>query len=161
MFVRFGQILMIVAMLGTTGAHWLTLQTVAWTTMLANDLHNGSLQEAVTRTFDGKHLCCLCRQIASERKSEKETEFSVSLKKNEFVFECPLFIFSPPNQFELPPELDSRACRVISKPAFPRPDRSLVDSRFVSCLPSCDGGECLFPFNLRPADAVCSQPLEF
>jgi hypothetical protein len=36
-----------------------------------------------------------------------------------------------------------------------------VNMNCYSCLPSCDGGECLFPFNLRPADAVCSQPLEF
>ena len=55
---------MVAALVLTTGAHWAALQTVAWTTMLANNLCTQSVSEAVSHTFDGEHLCPLCRAIA-------------------------------------------------------------------------------------------------
>lgn len=70
-FREFGQVLMIVAALSATGTHWLALQSLAWTTMLAENLQVTSWDKAVARTFDGKHPCCLCKQIVSGKQSEK------------------------------------------------------------------------------------------
>ena len=75
MVARFSKFLLVVALVTTTGLHWAMLQSVAWTTMLADNLRTQSLAEAVTHTFDGRHPCCLCNAIAAGRKSEKKKEF--------------------------------------------------------------------------------------
>ena len=116
---------MIVAMLAITGGHWVALQTVAWTTMLADNLRTGSLKEAVAQTFDGEHPCALCKKIVAGKKAEKKTDFQLSVKKFEFVSERVVFIFSLPDHFELRPEFQSRLCGLISEPAIP-PPRSLL-----------------------------------
>ena len=71
---RIGKLVVIAALVATTGAHWTVLQTVAWTTMLADNLHSSSLPEALVKTFDGKHPCRLCKTIAAGKKSEKKSE---------------------------------------------------------------------------------------
>jgi hypothetical protein len=83
-FVRIGNIFLVLALVVTLGAHWALLQTVAWTTMLANNLQSGSLHDAVTKTFDGEHPCPLCRAIAAAKKSEKKSEAVSSTLKLEF-----------------------------------------------------------------------------
>jgi len=75
-FIRIGKIFLVLALVAMLGAHWALLQTVAWTTMLADNLRSGSLHDAVTRTFDGQHPCCLCKAIAAGKQSEKKAEFS-------------------------------------------------------------------------------------
>ena len=97
-FTRVGNVLLIVAMLAATGTHWAALQTVAWTGMIADNLRCGSLVGAVERTFDGKHPCCLCRQIEAGRKSEKKSEFPLALKRLEFMSSTPRFIFAAPTR---------------------------------------------------------------
>ncbi len=56
----------------TLGLHWALLQTVAWTGMLVSYSRDGSLTEAVSKTFDGKHPCCMCKAIESGRKAEQK-----------------------------------------------------------------------------------------
>ena len=99
MLQKFGQVLLIVAVLAATGSHWIVLQSVAWTTMLADNLQNQSFTEAVQRTFDGKHPCCLCKEIAKGKQSEKKSEFQVELKKLEFSYTPFVFVFAPPLHF--------------------------------------------------------------
>jgi hypothetical protein len=82
--VRLGKFLVVVALVVTVGAQWTVLQTVAWATMLANDLRTQSMIEAMTHTFDGKHPCCLCKAIAAGRKSEKKSEAVSPTFKLEF-----------------------------------------------------------------------------
>jgi len=73
-------------LLMATGGHWAVLQSIAWTTMLAQNLRADGFSEAVSRTFDGKHPCNLCRAIAAGKQSEKKADFT-----------------SPMNPFEFPP----------------------------------------------------------
>jgi hypothetical protein len=44
--------------------------------MLLNNSRSGSLKEAVSKTFDGEHPCCLCKAIkkgqAEERKQSRQ-----------------------------------------------------------------------------------------
>jgi hypothetical protein len=100
-FVRLGHILIILALLAATGGHWMVLQTVAWTNMLANNLRTESVATALTKTFDGKNPCTLCKRISAGKKTEKKTEFPTLLKKIEFYSERPLIVFSAPTDFRL------------------------------------------------------------
>jgi hypothetical protein len=90
---------MIVAMLAAIGSHWAILQSVAWTQMLADNLQAAPLCEALARTFDGKHPCCLCKQISTEKKSEKKSDFNLDLKKLDFSYTPVAFIFTAPEYF--------------------------------------------------------------
>lgn len=81
MFGRFGKFLVIAMLATTLGVHWALLQTVAWTTMLADNLRSQSFTEAVEHTFDGKYPCPLCKAIAAGKKSQQKTEFTLQLQK--------------------------------------------------------------------------------
>ena len=112
---------MMVAALAASGTHWVLLQSVAWTGMLASNLHTASLTEAVERTFDGKHPCCLCKQIDAGKKAERKTEYPGSSKRLEFVRETATFTFVAPEHFVLLPEPSFPACRLAQKPPHPPP----------------------------------------
>jgi hypothetical protein len=69
--VRFATVVVLVLSLGL---HWALLQTVAWTGMMVNYSRHASFTEAVSKTFDGKHPCCLCKAIQKGRAGEKNQE---------------------------------------------------------------------------------------
>jgi hypothetical protein len=121
MFVRLGKMLVVVALVATLGAHWALLQTVAWTTMLADNLHCGSFCDAVTKTFDGKHPCCLCRAIAAGKKSEKKDEFTPQNLKFEFLPAKENPVLVAPASFQLLPQLNSFAESLPQEPQTPPP----------------------------------------
>ena len=56
----------------SVGMHWGLLQSIAWTGMMMRYAHEGSVSEAVSRTFDGQHPCCLCKLIQKARAEEKK-----------------------------------------------------------------------------------------
>ena len=116
MFVRPGKILVVIALVAALGAHWALLQTVAWTTMLANNLQCGSFCDAVAKTFDGKHPCCLCRAIEAGEKSEKKNEFITQSLKFEFPLAEAIPIPIAPANFKLLPQLNSFAESFLLKP---------------------------------------------
>ncbi len=126
MLVRFSKFLVIVALVVTVGAQWTVLQTIAWTTMLADNLRTHSLSESVTCTFDGKHPCCLCKAIAAAKKSEKKNEFTLELMKLEFPPVPENFVIIAPSQFQLLPQVDSFADSLTEKPPTPPPRGFLV-----------------------------------
>ncbi|HXR04326.1 MAG TPA: hypothetical protein VN836_06415 [Verrucomicrobiae bacterium] len=51
MFFRPGEMLVVIAPAATLGAHWALLQTVAWTTMLADNLQSCSFHDAVVKNL--------------------------------------------------------------------------------------------------------------
>jgi len=81
------------------GLHWVLLQPIAWTTMLAGNLRSFSFSEAVQRTFDGKHPCALCKAVADGKKSEKKSELLVPLKKFEGTSQIVSLVVFPPACF--------------------------------------------------------------
>jgi hypothetical protein len=85
------------------GAHWALLQTIAWTTMLADNLHSDLFCDAVAKTFDGRHPCCLCKVIVAGKQSEKKSEFSFQQQKLEFPPVKENFALIAPAQFQLLP----------------------------------------------------------
>jgi len=121
MFARRGKILVIALLVLTTGAHWAALQTVAWTNMLANNLRHDSFAEAVSKTFDGEHPCCLCKAIAAAKKSAKKSEAMSSVLKMEFPPIAEKLDLLPPFRFELIPQRSLFAELLSSPPPFPPP----------------------------------------
>jgi len=89
--------------------------------MLADNLHNTSFREAVVKTFDGKHPCCLCKQIAQGKKSEKKTEFSVDLKKFDFWHHSAAFVFAAPDQFWVTDPFEASLSQLSQAPPTPPP----------------------------------------
>jgi hypothetical protein len=119
--VRFGKFLVIVALVSTLGAHWVLLQTVAWTAMLAENLQSSSFHEAVTKTFDGNHPCPLCKAIAAGKKSEQKSEFSFQIQKLEFPPAPGHFVLVAPPQFQLLPQVNAFAESLVHPPLTPPP----------------------------------------
>ena len=89
--------------------------------MLANNLRNDSLAQAVSKTFDGEHPCCLCKAIAAGKKSEKKSEAVSPVLKLEFPPAAEKLILFPPPQFKLRPLHNSFANSLSSKPPLPPP----------------------------------------
>jgi hypothetical protein len=125
-FVRLGKFLVILALVATTGLHWAALQSVAWTAMLADNLHSGSFCDAVTKTFDGQHPCCLCKAIAAGKQSEKKNEFSFQSQKLEFPPLAEKIILIPPSQFQLLPLQKHSAESLAQKPLLQPPREFFV-----------------------------------
>ena len=120
-FVRFGKIFVIVALITTTGAHWAALQSVAWTTMLADNLRTHSLSESVSRTFDGNYPCPICRAIAAARQSEKKSEFLAQTQRMEFPPVNENFALIAPSHFQLLPAANVFAESLNQPPPTPPP----------------------------------------
>lgn len=75
MLFRAGKLTVIVALIATTGLHWTLLQTVAWTTMLADHLQAQSFTRAVSETFDGKLLALFAKPSRREKNRNKNILF--------------------------------------------------------------------------------------
>ncbi len=54
------------------GWHWALLQTVAWTGMIVAYSQTDSFRQAVSKTFDGKHPCPMCKSIQKGRAEEQQ-----------------------------------------------------------------------------------------
>jgi hypothetical protein len=68
------RILAILCALHVSGAHWLALQTAAWTGMLVSRAQTSTVSEAVRTTFDGEHPCALCQAVEEGQQKEKDNE---------------------------------------------------------------------------------------
>jgi len=89
--------------------------------MLASNLHRDSFSEAVSKTFDGEHPCCLCKAIAAAKKSEKKSEAASPTLKLEFPPVAEKLILFPPGRFAVLPQHNSFADLLSSKPPLPPP----------------------------------------
>ncbi|HEY4416324.1 MAG TPA: hypothetical protein VGO57_11585 [Verrucomicrobiae bacterium] len=121
MLVRLGKLLVIATLVATTGAHWALLQSVAWTTMLADNLRTQSLSLAVAQTFDGDHPCPLCKAIAAGKKSERKTEITGAAPKLEYPPFTENAILVAPRFFQVLTVSDSFAQSISQKPPVPPP----------------------------------------
>ena len=121
MIQRIGNLLLIVALLASTGGHWALLQSVAWTSMLAEHMQSQSLAQAMEQTFDGRHPCKLCCAIAAAKRSEKKSEFPVSAQKIEFPPLAPRLVLYAPAGFQLLTTPDDFADPTLMAPPTPPP----------------------------------------
>jgi hypothetical protein len=124
-FRKVGHALVLFALLAAIGGHWFLLQSVAWTTMLADNLRTSSLPQAVERTFDGRHPCAICKEIAKGKKTEKKSDLSLERTKFEFSYSRAVFIFSPPTHFWQAAAFDAAAALLAHSPPVPPPRQLL------------------------------------
>lgn len=81
------------------GAHWVILQSVAWTGMVINYSQCSSFKEALQKTFDGKHPCSICKAVKAGRQSEQnQDQQKLSLKLDLFIYGVPGQAIFPPSQ---------------------------------------------------------------
>jgi hypothetical protein len=119
--LRLAKFILMLALACSIGLHWVVLQSLAWTSMLAGNLRHDSLAQAVTHTFDGQHPCCLCKAIAAGKKSEKKSEFTSFLKALEFPPASEDFALIIPARFAFPSAVDFFARTLSETPPTPPP----------------------------------------
>ena len=124
MLVRLLKMFMVLALAGSIGLHWVILQTLAWTGMVIRYSQDAPLIQAVTKTFDGKHPCSLCKQIATGKRSEKKSDYSFDCSKLEFRYVPVAFVFRAPTSFWEVVPLNAEGDLLAYAPALP-PPRSL------------------------------------
>jgi hypothetical protein len=115
-----------VALASSIGLHWSFFQSLAWIGMVVTYSQHATLSEALVKTFDGKHPCALCKEIAKGKRSEKKSEFPPQLKKFEFLAAQPQFIFTAPSRYWLLTALDEYLKSVLFTPPTPPPRGALV-----------------------------------
>lgn len=94
---RLSKWLVVLTLTLTLGAHWVFLQSVAWVGMIVNYSRDASFTEAVSKTFDGQHPCCLCKLVRQGKASEKKQEAQKpEIKTDQSLPVNGEFIFSPP-----------------------------------------------------------------
>jgi len=118
---RIGNLLLIVALLAATGGHWALLQSIAWTSMLADHMQSESFGVSLVQTLDGRHPCKLCCAIAAAKKSEKKTEFPLSAQRIEFPPLTPGLVLFGPTAFQLLSLSDTFADSTVHTPPTPPP----------------------------------------
>ena len=77
------RVLLLLACLHLMGGHWLALQGVAWISMFVDHSREETLAAAVSKTFDGRHPCPLCKAVTtgqSEEREQKEDPTDPSVK---------------------------------------------------------------------------------
>jgi hypothetical protein len=79
--VKTGRVLLIVALFATCGAHWVVLQSVAWTRMLVSFSQRSGFTHAIVSTFDGRHPCTLCERIEHGKQTEQKQDVQVVVAK--------------------------------------------------------------------------------
>jgi hypothetical protein len=96
----FGCLVMSAALFLSAGGHMALLQSVAWATMVHDFSRNGSLTQAVEKTFDGKHPCAMCKKIAKAKNSEASGEKApVTLKIDK---KAEVFVKAPGSELPTP-----------------------------------------------------------
>lgn len=68
------RIVIVLLLVLSLGLHWAFLQTVAWTGMLMSYAQQGTLTEAVSKTFDGEHPCKMCQFVEQGRAQERQQD---------------------------------------------------------------------------------------
>ena len=85
MFRCIGRIVTIFALCCAIGLQWLTLQSIAWTSMIIDYSKRGTLCQAIAETFDGAHPCSLCHIVDKGKTSEKKSDLQLLTPKVDMI----------------------------------------------------------------------------
>ena len=78
--------MMAVALFSVIGGPLALLQGVAWVKMAHDFSKTGTLSQAIAKTFDGHHLCPLCKKIVRARATEEKAPITMKIDKKAEVF---------------------------------------------------------------------------
>jgi hypothetical protein len=124
-FYRLPRLAIVAALACSLGLHWGFLQSVAWVGMVVSYSQDGGVGQALAKTFDGKHPCPLCQAIATGKKSEKKSEFTLAGKKLEFSYSPTVFVFRAPTHFWEAGGFQDQAELLTHAPPVPPPRTAL------------------------------------
>ncbi len=96
---RLAHWLLVLALSFSIGLHWAVMQSTAWVGMVISYSQEGTLAEAITKTFDGKHPCARCNQVQKGQETGKKSEVSTLDMKVEMIHEPVVTFVSPPRDF--------------------------------------------------------------
>ena len=117
---------MVVALACIIGLHWAFFQSLAWVGMVITYSQDATIKEALEKTFDGKHPCALCKEIAKGKRSEQKSEAPLQLKKFEFLALKAQFIFAAPRAFWHRQTAEDHLRSILFTPPTPPPRRGLA-----------------------------------
>ena len=119
-FKRVAKFAVILAVALSVGLHWALLQTFAWSGMVYHYAQQTTLREAVSKTFDGKHPCRLCKLVRAGQQAEQQSETLVPLVKIDSVPCATGLVLQPPVVWpEFVPVVFTAPVRVASPPFQP------------------------------------------
>ena len=93
---RFGILFCALAVFQVLGGPLAVLQTIAWVRMAVTYSKDDGVGAGITKTFDGQHMCSLCKAIAKKREGEQKDLGDVSV--NKIYLQCsaaPVQFFPP------------------------------------------------------------------
>ena len=82
----------------SVGGHWALAQSLAWAGMLVSYSQEGTIAEAVEKTFDGAHPCKLCKVIDAGQEAERQSEndrATSDMKITWFLVDSPRELWAP------------------------------------------------------------------
>ena len=123
MFARLPKLSLVAALACSVGLHWAVLQSIAWLGMLVAYSQEAPLSEALLKTFDGKHPCALCKEIARKKHSEDKSASNPPVQKLEFSYFPIAFVFAPPSNFWNVGWLETSCTTLAHAPPVPPPKR--------------------------------------
>jgi hypothetical protein len=98
---RFGILFCALAVFQVLGGPLAALQTIAWIRMAVVYSQDAGVGAAIARTFDGEHLCSLCKAIAKKREGEQKDLDDVLLNKIHLQCSVTLVRLFPPEFYWL------------------------------------------------------------
>lgn len=120
MIQQFGRVFAVGALCLTIGLQWIALQSIAWTSMLVQNVRQTSLTEAVAKTFDGDHPCQLCKGIQKQQSSQKKSEVRTAPAKPDLICSTRSFrVVRPFDSFLYPNVAMATAARALAPPVPP------------------------------------------
>ena len=121
---RFGILFCALAVFQVLGGPLAALQTIAWVRMAVTYSQDAGVGTGLTKTFDGQHMCSLCKAIAKKREGEQKDLGEVLLSK--VYLQCsaaPVQLFPP--EFYWLHQVDNSAGRESSLEPLLRPPISI------------------------------------
>jgi hypothetical protein len=123
---RLSRLVVVAALTCSLGLHWAMLQSVAWVSMVVTYSQESPLKEAVAKTFDGKHPCPLCKEIAKGKQSERRHGAGIVVKKLEGASILPRLSLVPPVGFSETRWPSTEGARLANAPLLPPPKHPAV-----------------------------------
>jgi hypothetical protein len=121
---RFGILFCVLAVFQVLGGPLAALQTIAWVRMAVTYSQDDGVGSGLAKTFDGQHMCSLCKAIAKKREGEQKDLGDVL--QNKIYLQCsatPVRLFPP--EFYWLRETDNSVGRESSLEPLLQPPRTI------------------------------------
>ena len=93
---RLSKLIIAVCLALSLGLHWVLLQSAAWVGMAVSFSQTEPITEALSKTFDGKHPCKLCKLVKEGQQAEQKQERKQTQVKFDLVSAAAAIGLFPP-----------------------------------------------------------------